>query len=76
MHRASPVRAAGARQKGDAAMLRTIFAGLDRAGALMLERQSTPQRLATGFRSGRPLPSCEFDYEYYGSIQNRVRRGI
>ncbi|MBB3951795.1 hypothetical protein [Aureimonas jatrophae] len=57
-------------------MLRTIFAGLDRAGALMLERHSAGGRGAAGLRPGRPTPTCEFDYEYYGALAGRVRRSL
>jgi hypothetical protein len=56
-------------------MLRTIFGGLDRAGALMLERHSAGGRGTSGLRPARPAPGCEFDYEYYGALAGRVRPG-
>ncbi len=56
-------------------MLRTVFGGLDRVGALMLERDTRQAGSAATARRLRPQPSCEFDYEYYGALAGRVRPG-
>jgi len=56
-------------------MLKTVFGGLDRIGALMLERQTRSTGPAPRSPRLRPVPSCEFDYEYYGSL-GAVRRGL
>ncbi len=56
-------------------MLKTVFGGLDRVGALMLERDSRQAGAHSAARRLRPLPTCEFDYEYYGALKP-ARRGL
>jgi len=56
-------------------MLKTVFGGLDRVGALMLERDTRQAGSAATARRLRPQPSCEFDYEYYGALKS-ARRGL
>jgi len=56
-------------------MLKTVFGGLDRVGALMLERQNGAGDRRAPARRLQSLPACEFDYEYYGA-SSLARRGL